>query len=285
MRRKFRLSLERVILLLFFVIILFLILSNSMPIKLFYPIAILSFFGIIAGLFLPTIISTWLVIMSFFIGTFLVILGYILIPIWERIILILTLPTILALSSLIKNRAELATNAKLDASEIFNYIGEHDLTTNLWGIDEAKNFYNRYINFLRTANTSTAFFSATMIYWSHSEQYHQVNSDETDMVLKELAKLLKNSRLPSERIFYLNEGYFLVLGPVHSQEILDKLNSHSLSVMSKVNFHTDKDQVAIQFQLTDLIITKDNIEKYENFDSITKKLMREQEIKIIREYQ
>lgn len=285
MRRNFRLSLERAILLLIIVIILLLVWSNMMPIKLFYPIVALSFMGVVAGLFLPTIASTWLVVISFLVGSCLVILGYMLIPIWERTILVLVLPVILALSSLIKKGTELVTNAKLDANEIINYIGERDLTTNLWGMDEAKKFYSRYIKFLKKENISAANFSATLVYWSHSEQYHQVDSDETDVVLKELAKLLKNSRLPSERIFYLNEGYFLVLGPVHNQNTLDELNNQSLTEMSKVNFNTDNVKIALQFQLTDLIITKNNLEKYEKFDSMTKKLMREQEMKLVREYQ
>lgn len=287
MRKKFRLSLERVILLLFIMIVLLLAWSNSMPIKLFYPVAVLSFIGVVAGLFLPTIASTWLVILSFFVGIFLVILGYMLIPVWERAVLVLVLPTVLALSSLVKKKAGITANVKLGANEIFDYIGERDLTTNLWGIDEAENFYNRCIRFLRKADmsTSTAWFSATLIYWSHSEQYYHIDSDETDVVLKTLAKLLKNSRLPSERIFYLNEGYFLILGPVHNQKVLDELNNQSLNEMSKVNFRTDEDRVGIQFQLTDLIITKDNFKRYERLGLIIKKLTREQEMKLVREYQ
>lgn len=285
MKRKFKLSLEGVILLLFVIIVMLLAWSNTMPIKLFYPVAALSFIGVIAGLFLPMIASTWLVILSFFVGTCLVILGYMLIPVWERTVLVFVLPTILTLSSLVKKKARIATNVKLCANEIFDYIGERDLTTNLWGSDEAENFYNRCIRFLRKTGMPPAYFSATLIYWSHSEQYHQVDSAETDIVLKELARFLKDSRLPSERIFYLNEGYFLVLGPVHVQKVLDELNSQSLAAMNQTNFHTDEDQVTIQFQLTDLIITKDNLEKYESFNLITKKLMREQEIKLVREYQ
>lgn len=285
MRKKFKLSLERVILLLFIMIVLLLAWSNSMPIKLFYPVAVLSFIGVVAGLFLPTIASTWLVVLSFFVGIFLVILGYMLIPVWERAVLVGVLPTTLALSSLVKKKAGITANVKLGANEIFDYIGERDLITNLWGIDEAENFYNRCIRFLRKTDMSTAWFSATLIYWSHSEQYYHIDSDETDVVLKTLAKLLKNSRLPSERIFYLNEGYFLILGPVHSQKVLDELNNQSLTKMSKVNFRTDEDRVSIQFQLTDVIITEDNFKRYESFDLIIKKLTREQEMKLVREYQ
>lgn len=285
MRRKFRLSLEWTILLLFITIILLLIWSNVMPIKIFYPITALSFVGIIAGLFLPTIASTWLIILSFFIGACLAILGYMLIPIWERTILVLVLPVILAFSALIKRRAEIITNVKLDSNKVLDYVGEHDSTTNLLKTDEAENFYSQYINFLKKAKISAAYFSTTLISWSHSREYYQVDNDEADAVLNKLAKLLKNSRLPSERIFYLSNGYFLVLGPVHAEKILNELNRQSLAAMNNVIFHTDKDEVKIQFQLTDLIITNDNLKKYESFDSVTKKLMREQEMKLVREYQ
>lgn len=285
MRREYRLSIERAILLLSVVVIGLLVWSNNMPIKLFYPVAILSISGIVSGLFLPTIISTWLVILSFLIGSFLVVIGYVLIPTWERFIIVLTLPLILALSALIKKRAESAVSAELDENSILKYIREKDLTTNLLNFNEAKYFYNKCINFLEKKKLFSAQFSITLFYWNYSEQYHQLDSDETNVVLKKIAQKFKESRIPSERVFYINEGYFLIISPINSEKILNELNYQCLNEMTEVVFHTDQSKNEIQMQYSDLVITNDNMGEYNQLNLVLKKLIREQEVKITREYQ
>lgn len=285
MRRKYRLSLERAIALLIAVAILLLVWSINMPINIFYPMAALCLVGSIVGLFLPTIITTWLIIFAFIISVFMVILGYILVPIWERTIIVLTLPLMLGLSSLIKIRAGSIANTKLSRNQIIKYSHERDINTNLWNKAEAKDFYQKCIDFLKQTKIPAAEFSATLIYWSHSEQYHQIDADETDAVLKSIGQQLRKTRVPSERVFYMEEGYFLVLGSINSKIVLNKLNEHSMKTMEKTSFHTDESENKIQFQCSDLIITNDNVDKYKDFKQLIKKLVREHEMKIIREYQ
>ncbi|WP_290033392.1 hypothetical protein [Ligilactobacillus cholophilus] len=285
MRRKYRLSLERAIALLIAIIILLLVGSIDMPINIFYPMAALCLVGSIVGLFLPSILTTWLIIFSFIIGVFMVIIGYILIPIWERTIVVIALPLMLGLSSLIKIRAGSIASAKLSKDQIIKYSNERDVTTNLWNTQEAEDFYNKCIDFLKQTKIPAAEFSATLIYWSHSEQYHQIDADETATVLKKIGQQLRNTRVPSERVFYLEEGYFLVLGSINSKIVLNKLNERSMETMEKTAFHTDESETKIQFQCSDLIITNENVDKYKDFKQLTKKLVREHEMEIIREYQ
>lgn len=285
MRRKYRLSLEQTIALLIAVIVLLLLWSINMPINIFYPMAALCLVGSIVGLFLPTIITTWLIIFSFIISVFMVILGYVLVPIWERTIIVLTLPLVLGLSSWIKFHTINAASTKLSKDQIIKYSNERDINTNLWNKEEAKIFYQKCVDFLKQTKIPAAEFSATLIYWSHSEQYHQIDADETATVLKKIGQQLRNTRVPSERVFYLEEGYFLVLGSINSKIVLNKLNERSMETMQKTVFYTDESENKIQFQCSDLIITNDNVDKYKDFKQLTKKLVREHEMEIIREYQ
>lgn len=285
MIRKNRLSLEKSILLWSFVVIILMVWGNNMPINLFYPISILCLIGTLIGLFLPTIFTTWLIIISLILGSFEVVLGYVLIPIWERILIVSVFPIILTISSLIKKRAEYSVNVDLDEKSILNYTNKYDLITNLLDKKEAKNSYDKYINFLKKTKMLSAEFGVTLIYWAHNEQYFQVDPDEGDNILRKISQKLKEIRMPSEQLFYLEKGYFLIISPVNSKIVLNKLNHYTEEEIKKISFHNDKYDSLIQIQISNLIVTNDNIDKYNSFNIMIKKLVREHEMKIIREYQ
>lgn len=123
-----------------------------------------------------------------------------------------------------------------------------------------------------------------MFYWNYSEQYHQLDSDETNVV-KKIDQKFKESRIPSERVFYINEGYFLIISPINSEKILNELNYQCLNEITEVVFHTDQSKNKIQMQYSDLVITNDNMGECNQLNLVLKKLIREQEVKIAREYQ
>lgn len=281
----YRMSLEHAVLLLVTVLLLLIVACQYMPINITIPVVILSFVGILAGLFLPTIIATWVMILATVIGFFLVILGYVLIPVYERTVLVLTAPSMLAFASLIKRRAHGVANVKLSERTIMRYLRRHDIITDLPNNKEANSYYTRNIRLLENYQLKTAEFSTTLIYWAHNEQYEQLDPDEANEVLRDIARHLQKLRLPSEHLYYLKEGYYLVISPVARADLLKELNHHTVSELEKLTFITDEAESQLQFQCASLIITRENVSKWHSYGVMLKRLFRIQETDIIREYQ
>lgn len=282
--KRHRFSLEDSVILLLIAFIILMILCQYVPINITMPIIILSGIGIFAGLMLPTIISTWLIIFSVVIGAFLVILGYVLIPVYERTMVVLTLPIMIGLASFVKRRTHQIDNLQLSEDNIVDYVTSHNIVTDLPNSIEAVRYYERNIRALEKLPSKVSQFSVILFYWAHNDQYEQLDPNEWSNVMRYISNHLNHLRLPSEHIYDIESGSFLVISPIDQIELLHQLNENTIEELETISFITDLTESFIQIQCGEVIVTHDNVEQYHTYDEVLRKLERCLETDVIREY-
>lgn len=75
---------------------------------------------------------------------------------------------------------------------------------------------------------------ASLIQWTNHEQYAQGNRYEHDQILRQLAKILKQTRLSAEGIYYLGNAEFLILSPEIQDKTISEIDAETDTELSKL---------------------------------------------------
>lgn len=236
---------------------------------------ILVLLGTAAGTLIPNILLTWLIIGLSTIGIAILMMGCVLMTIPIKIGLLLAFPVCASLSTL--SRSILSGWGWIDRnrSEINSYVEHYDQITKLQTKYNAQKIYKK-----AQCDSQWLNINITAIHWSHNRQIRQFHEREYNEMLREIAKVLKDDRLPSEALYYIGHGTFLIISFNLTKQTYDHRNALTRQSLQKLKIC----QATPQFKWGTKYINKDNAAKFPELKDIIRHLNRDMETDLIVEY-
>lgn len=241
---------------------------------------ILVLLGTAAGTLIPNILLTWLIIGLSTIGIAILMMGCVLMTIPIKIGLLLAFPVCASLSTL--SRSILSGWGWIDRnrSEINSYVEHYDQITKLQTKYNAQKIYKKAQKIYKKAQCDSQWLNITAIHWSHNRQIRQFHEREYNEMLREIAKVLKDDRLPSEALYYIGHGTFLIISFNLTKQTYDHRNALTRQSLQKLKIC----QATPQFKWGTKYINKDNAAKFPELKEIIRHLNRDMETDLIVEY-
>ena len=186
---------------------------------------ILVLLGTAAGTLIPNILLTWLIIGLSTIGIAILMMGYVVMTIPIKIGLLLAFPVCASLSTL--SRSILSGWRWIDRNraEVNSYAEHYDQITKLQTKYNAQKIYKKAQRFVMEDQDDSRWLNTTAIHWSHNRQIRQFHKRAYNEMLREIAKVLKTDRLPSESLYYIGYGTFLIISFNLTKQTYDHRNA------------------------------------------------------------
>lgn len=272
------LTLETLILL-FVVVILTITISVGLLDKyLIIPIAVMMLLGIITGFFIDRIILVWLVTIVVFVGIALILnIGSQVSGVIKTLLLV-TFPFFSTISvvmrSQVLSRNILINNSKL----IMRKMEKKNLVTKTPTQVSLRKYYDKIVSKFSDREPLVVL---TLISLPYYEQREYANQNQLFQVLSDISTLLKENRLPSERIFYFGHGEFIIVSLRIKDDEVNSLNLETRKQLNDTYFELNGKKQELRYQFASL---KLNQREPLKFDDALKKLHRKQETDLIDEY-
>lgn len=236
--------------------------------------------GLAGGSLIPSILTTWLIILLSVLGIAILLLGTVPISLSSKLMLLAVFPVGAGLTSI--NRYVLLRSGwgKSNRRDIERYAFHYNPVTKLQQTHNAEKMYQKTVRFIQNDPDATLWFNITAIHWANNTQFKQFHAAEYDKVLRKIAKVLKDYRLPSESLYYLGRGTFLII-------------SHHLSAddYAKRNRFTEEhlNEIALlgttpQFKWGSLKVDHSNADRFPALEDATNYLQRKMETNLVVEY-
>lgn len=236
--------------------------------------------GTAAGTLIPNILLTWLIIGLSTIGIAILMMGYVVMNMPIKIGLLLAFPVCASFSAL--SRSILSGWGWVDRnrSEINSYVEHYDQITKLQTKYNAQKLYRKAQQFVLEDHGDDQWLNVTAIHWSHNRQIRQFHKREYNNALREIAKILKNDRLPSEALYYIGHGTFLIISFRLTKRIYDHRNDLTRQSLKKIRIgHANP-----QFKWGAKLINKDDAAKFPELEDVMRHVDRDMETDLIVEY-
>lgn len=272
------LTLETLILL-FVVVILTITISVGLLDKyLMIPIAVMMLLGIITGFFIDRIILVWLVTIVVFVGIALILnIGSQVSGVIKTLLLV-TFPFFSTISvvmrSQVLSRNTLINNRKL----IMRKMEKKNLVTKTPTQASLRKYYDKIVSKFSDREPLVIL---TLISLPYYEQREYADQNQLFQVLSDISTLLKENRLPSERIFYFGHGEFIIVSLRIKDDEVNSLNLETRQQLNDTYFELNGKKQELRYQFASL---KLNQREPLKFDDALKKLHRKQETDLIDEY-
>lgn len=272
------LTLETLILL-FIVVILTITISVGLLDKyLMIPIAVMMLLGIITGFFIDRIILVWLVTIVVFVGIALILnIGSQVSGVIKTLLLV-TFPFFSTISvvmrSQVLSRNTLINNRKL----IMRQMEKKNLVTKTPTQASLRKYYDKIVSKFSDREPLVVL---TLISLPYYEQREYADQNQLFQVLSDISTLLKENRLPSERIFYFGHGEFIIVSLRIKEDEVNSLNLETRQQLNDTYFELNGKKQELRYQFASL---KLNQREPLKFDDALKKLHRKQETDLIDEY-
>ena len=272
------LTLETLILL-FIVVILTITISVGLLDKyLMIPIAVMMLLGIITGFFIDRIILVWLVTIVVFVGIALILnIGSQVSGVIKTLLLV-TFPFFSTISvvmrSQVLSRNILINNRKL----IMRKMEKKHLVTKTPTQASLRKYYDKIVS---KFSDREPLIVLTLISLAYYEQWEYADQNQLFQVLLDISTLLKENRLPSERIFYFGHGEFIIVSLRIKEDEVNSLNLETRQQLNDTYFERNGKKQELRYQFASLKINQREPLK---FDDALKKLHRKQETDLIDEY-
>lgn len=236
--------------------------------------------GTAAGTLIPSILITWLIIGLTTIGSTILLMGYIVMTTPLKLGLLLAFPVCASLSVL--SRYILSGWGWIDRNraDINGYAAHYDQVTKLQIRYNAAKIYEKARYFVQTDQHDDQWLDVTAIHWSHSRQIQQFHKREYHETLQAIAKILKQDRLPSEALYYLEHGTFLIVSfnlTTQTYEYRNRLTRQHL-VQLRIG------QATPQYKWGAERITTENAASYPELTDVMRHIDRDMETDLIVEY-
>ncbi|KGO31983.1 hypothetical protein ACKP2L_07120 [Oenococcus alcoholitolerans] len=280
-----KISLESSILFIIFMAIAVLVWSNSFLPQYLETIALLIAISILLGMFLPTILISWVVIIIVSTGIVILTAGSVFLTVPERIFLIAIFPFFAFLTQLVHENILLRRESLRVMKHIKSFSNHVDTVTNFRRSRLAKKFYGNCIRFLRNNPNIKIVYRVALINLAHQEQFFQLNNREYFRIIASAANVLKKIRMPSEHIFYLDDRSFLLIFPATTFKDYDQINAKTEQELNKIRFRSVNSVYEVQFMLETITVNAKNVDKYTDLKQVLHRLHRKLETHIIKEYQ
>lgn len=272
------LTLETLILL-FVVVILTITISVGLLDKyLMIPIAVMMLLGIITGFFIDRIILVWLVTIVVFVGIALILnIGSQVSGVIKTLLLVIFpfFSTIsVVMRSQVLSRNTLINNRKL----IMRKMEKKNLVTKTPTQPSLRKYYDKIVSKFSDREPLVIL---TLISLPYYEQREYEDQNQLFQVLSDISTLLKENRLPSERIFYFGHGEFIIVSLRIKDDEVNSLNLETRQQLNDTYFELNGKKQELRYQFASL---KLNQREPLKFDDALKKLHRKQETDLIDEY-
>ena len=265
--------------LLFIVVILTITISVGLLDKyLMIPIAVMMLLGIITGFFIDRIILVWLVTIIVFVGIALILnIGSQVSGVIKTLLLV-TFPFFSTISvvmrSQVLSRNTLINNRKL----IMRKMEKKNLVTKTPTQASLRKYYDKIVGKFSDREPLVVL---TLISLPYYEQREYADQNQLFQVLSDISTLLKENRLPSERIFYFGHSEFIIVSLRIKEDEVNSLNLETRQQLNDTYFELNGKKQELRYQFASL---KLNQREPLKFDDVLKKLHRKQETDLIDEY-
>ena len=241
---------------------------------------ILVLLGTAAGTLISNILLTWLIIGLSTIGIAILMMGYVVMTIPIKIGLLLAFPVCASLSTL--SRSILSGWRWIDRNraEVNSYAEHYDRITKLQTKYNAQKIYKKAQRFVMEDQDDSRWLNTTAIHWSHNRQIRQFHKRAYNEMLREIAKVLKTDRRPSESLYYIGCGTFLIISFNLTKQTYDHQNALTRQDLQQLKIG----QVTPQFKWGTKYINKDNAARFPELKEIIRHIDRDMETDLIVEY-
>lgn len=240
---------------------------------------LLLLLAIIVGMLIPGIVISWLIIGLTTVGSGILLFGYLVIPVNDKVILLLAFPIEAMLVNLVSNWLLKWRSLGPNIASIHRYREHYHLHTKLLTSHSAEKVYSKEIMAIKNYPSYNLSITITEIHWKNWQQYRQFHPDNQRKVLHAIAREIKHTRLPSDLIYYLGDARFLIISHRVDENMKKTINDTTKKSLQQA-FKTP----AIQFKWATQQINYDNYDQFIYFADICKHLDRVMETDIITEY-
>lgn len=255
-------------------------LAGTYSVTLMIAMAILIMLGILVGAVIPNILITWLAIGTTTIGAAILLLGYVVMDNWLKLLLLATFP--IMASAVALARFILGNWGWLDRNraDIDSWAAHYDKMIKLQTEYNASKYYQKVARFITKEVTADLRVDVLAIRWAHSSQLRQFNEDDYLANLRQIAKVLKDERFPSEQLYYVGGATFLIISLDVSPTTYEFKNRAMMRDLRQLTL----DGTTPQFQQGHLQVDRRNVLGYPNLDRVLRHVEREMETDLVVEY-
>lgn len=235
--------------------------------------------AIFVGLSSARYTISWLIIILTTIAAGFLLLGYVVMPTPEKIILVIAFPIEASLLSVIRHHL-LHWNIGWSRDEdVQRHIDHYDLNVKLQTGYNANKFYKNEIKQIENYTDWDLWTNVELIRWDRHQQIAEYHPEYHAEILRKIAKVLKDTRLKNEFIYYMGDGMFLIISPQVSDDMYQKLNQEAHVRLQALDV-----DIPLMLKVATQRIDKTNCKKFVALDNVMKHLERGLETDIIVEY-
>lgn len=241
---------------------------------------ILVITGFVAGSVLPGILTTWITIMLTVIGGGILMFGNVPVALPLKLVLLMIFPASAGLMSIIRHALVQFGWISFDRHDVEKYAKHYDQATKLQTRYNAEKMYRKIVHFIQDDDDQDLWSTITAVHWAHSTQYKQFHAGNYEKTLRDIAAVLKVDRLPSESLYYLDHGTFVIISHQLSKQTYRKRNELTKAHLSELRCM----ESTPQFKWGSLDIDSSNIHNFPALRDVLKHLQRDMETDLVVEY-
>lgn len=254
-------------------------LANSYSTNVLNGLTMILILAILVGLLSARYTLSWLIIILTTIAAAFVLLGYVVMPSDEKIMLIITFPVEASLLNVIRHHILRWKIIAARERDVHDHISHCDLNVKLQTQYNAEKFYERELYQIRHYAQLKLWANIELIRWEHHKQVEDYHPQSHARILRHIAAALKKTRLETEFIYYLDDGTFMIISPQIDSEIVKKINQKTNNALKRMDI-----DIPIELKAAVQRVDLQNMEQFSDFEKLTKHLRRGLETDIIVEY-
>lgn len=262
------------------VIVIFLYYINLYETGISIVAIILLIIGLATGALIPGIFTTWLVILLTVVGVAILSLGNVPITASSKLILLVVYPVSAGLMSIDRYVLTEFGWARFNRHDIERYARHYDQVTKFQKLYNAEKMYRKIIHFIQNDSDGMLWCDITAVHWANNAQFRQFHADGYNQILDKIAKVLKEDRLPSESLYYLGQGTFLIISHQLSKEAYAKRNALTQKHLGEIALLG----TTPQFKWGSLEVDHSNVNDFLTLEDATNHLQRAMETDLVVEY-
>ena len=259
--------------------ILLLWLARLYPANVFNGLVMILILAILTGLIFSRVDVTWLILILTTIGAGFLLLGYVVMPVKEKFLLLIAYPIEASLVTVIRQhiiRWSFFTNRN---DEIRNYNSLYDRRLKLKTFNSAEKFYQNELHKIDQYPELDLWSNVQIVSWDQHKQYAEAHPNSHDLILKRITKVLKNNRLKGEFIYFMGDATFLIISPEIPNELVKKVNHIVDTKLSELEL-----PIPVSLKHASVHINVDNSDRFPDLIAVIRFLRRELETEIVTEY-
>lgn len=238
-------------------------------------ISMIFILAIVVGLFSARYTVSWLIIILTTIAVGFLLLGYVVMPIDEKILLIIIFPIEASLLGIVRHHILHCSIAKKRENDIQRHISHYNLNVKLQTYYNANKFYKRELHQIEAYTYIDLWVNVELISWDGHQQIEEYHAE----VLRSISMILKKTRLKSEFIYYVGDGMFMIISPQINLQTYKKINEKTRENLRRMDI-----DIPFESKMASEKIDINNCKKFSDLNKIKKHLQRGLETDIIVEY-